>query len=463
LAALVDSDSKPGSLAGRFEKGHVMSEVFRPSYTVTDPETGEKRKRKSRRWWIRYYDPAGQRHKVKGYKDLKATQALATELEKRAQRLAAGLADPLELHAKKPLLDHLAEYVRYLGAKGDTANHVALTEMRIKSALDGCRFVRIADLQPSTVVSFLADLRRPRQSPDGKELPGKSITTANYYLTAIKGFTRWLWKDRRTTVDPLAGMSKLAHAENDVRHARRMLEPSELRELLTAARGSDKALYYLAGPDRFMIYATSIYTGFRAKELHSLNPEDFDLDGSPPTIRVQSDYSKNRKEVVQPIPRDLADALRGYLTGKPAGQPLWPGRWYRRAAEILRHDLEAAGIPYVTEAGFADFHSLRHDYVSMLTASGASPKVAQELARHSTVQLTLGRYAHTGLYDLAAAVNDAFHPSARKPISGERRRPAGHRNGRGHSSPGQAGNPVKKTWPKPWPETGCLGRQTETN
>jgi len=54
---------------------------------------------------------------------------------------------------------------------------------------------------------------------------GKSIQTANYYLTALKGFTRWLWKDRRSAADPLAGMSKLANAAADVRHARRDFAP----------------------------------------------------------------------------------------------------------------------------------------------------------------------------------------------------------------------------------------------
>ena len=53
----------------------------------------------------------------------------------------------------------------------------------------------------------------------------------------------------------------------------------------------------------------------------------------------------------------------------------------------------------------ADFHSLRHLYISRIVRSGVTPKVAQELARHSTVTLTLGRYSHAGLYDLAAAVD----------------------------------------------------------
>jgi hypothetical protein len=33
------------------------------------------------------------------------------------------------------------------------------------------------------------------------------------------------------------------------------------------------------------------------------------------------------------------------------------------------------------------------------------PKIAQTLARHSTITLTLDRYTHVGLYDLSASVN----------------------------------------------------------
>src|SRR5262249_18442171 len=52
-----------------------------------------------------------------------------------------------------------------------------------------------------------------------------------------------------------------------------------------------------------------------------------------------------------------------------------------------------------------DFHSLRHQYVSNLAAAGIHPKIAQTLARHSTITLTLDRYTHVGLYDLSASVN----------------------------------------------------------
>ena len=76
----------------------------------------------------------------------------------------------------------------------------------------------------------------------------------------------------------------------------------------------------------------------------------------------------------------------------PASQPFPVPR---RSAQMLREDLQAAGIPYEDERGRVfDFHALRHGFVSSLAAAGVEPKVAQVLARHSTMTLTLDRYTH---------------------------------------------------------------------
>jgi len=53
----------------------------------------------------------------------------------------------------------------------------------------------------------------------------------------------------------------------------------------------------------------------------------------------------------------------------------------------------------------ADFHALRHTYISRVVASGANIKVAQELARHSSPMLMLGRYAHVQLVDQTRALD----------------------------------------------------------
>jgi integrase len=265
-------------------------------------------------------------------------------------------------------------------------------------------------------MGFLAELRNK----------GKSTTTANYYLTAVKGFTRWLWKDRRTGTDPLAGLSRLANAAADIRHARRDLTPDELHWLLETTHGNDRAFRGLSGRDRFTLYATAAGTGFRVSELASLTPSSFDLDAAPPVVCVEAAYSKNRKEAIQPIATDLARVLRDYLNGKPADSSVWPGTWTEKAAKMLRSDLQAGRSAWLetfqpkaqreqmAQSDFLiyrdgsdrviDFHAFRHTYISRLIQSGASPKTAQTLARHSTVTLTLGRYAHAGLFDLTAAV-----------------------------------------------------------
>ena len=120
------------------------------------------------------------------------------------------------------------------------------------------------------------------------------------------------------------------------------------------------------------------------------------------TMRAKSDVNPT---VMQPIPADLAEALGRYLDDKPTDQTVWPGTWPARAAAMLRIDLIDAVIPYETEEGFADFHALRHSYISLLGQSGIAPKLAQELARHSDIRLTMNVYTHTALYDRAAAVD----------------------------------------------------------
>jgi len=74
---------------------------------------------------------------------------------------------------------------------------------------------------------------------------------------------------------------------------------------------------------------------------------------------------------------------------------------------------------------FADFHSLRHLFITSLGRAGVSPKMAQTLARHSDVRLTLGVYSHVSLADQTAAIGalagppgvDSSSPESRQHVS----------------------------------------------
>jgi integrase len=172
----------------------------------------------------------------------------------------------------------------------------------------------------------------------------------------------------------------------------------------------------LSGSDRYFLYLTAAGTGFRANALANLTPADFDLDA--PTVTLAARFNKSRKLKVQPLPVDVAAELRKYLAGKPTNEPVWGNSWARSSdgAEMLRRDLEAVGIPYAVEGPdgpeYADFHALRHTYLTMLGKNGVDLRTAQELAGHWKPELT-ARYSHRRLYDLAGCGQATEHRAAR--------------------------------------------------
>lgn len=205
----------------------------------------------------------------------------------------------------------------------------------------------------------------------------------------------------------------------DVRHPRRPLTPEQFGRFVDATvRG--KPFRGLTGPDRLVLYTLAGNTGFRASELGSLKPSSFRLEANPPTVTVKAAYSKHKREDVQPIRPDVAAMVRQYIAGKPAQSLLWPGNWTDCTAEMVRLDLAAASLPYQDDEGeFFDFHALRGQFISFLAASGVHPKVAQELARHSTIVLTMDYYTHKSVLDVTGALDKL--PALPAPTQPERK------------------------------------------
>ncbi|MFO0799422.1 MAG: tyrosine-type recombinase/integrase [Gemmataceae bacterium] len=434
---------------------------------------GTKYLKPSKRWYFELRDATGIVRRVKGYADLKATEQLAAESERKASRVRSGHTDPGEDHARRPLADHLTDYGTYLESKGNVPAHNRATVAKVSAILDGCGFVFPPDLDAGKVSAWLANLRRPGRLVEipvgeafsssavarmlgvsvdavrryvarhrlqtvgagrGRKLPratvqavaeqttkGAGPTTANRYTVAVRGFTRWLVKAKRIGSDPLDALPLVSTAV-DVRRARRELTADELLALLTGTRASGRTYRGLAGADRYFLYLTAAGTGFRANALANLTPADFDL--TAPVVTLPARFNKSRKTKVQPLPTDVATELRGYLDGKPTGTPVWGGSWRDTGAEMLRADLEAVGIPYAVEGPdgpeYADFHALRHTYLTLLGRHGVDLRTAQELAGHSTPLLT-ARYSHRRLHDLAGAVDKLPNlvPPPAGPTAGE--------------------------------------------
>ena len=393
---------------------------------------------------VQFYDEHGKAQRVASKcRDFDAAVQLGKQLESRAMQRREGLLDPaLERHSKaarEPIGGHIARHVQYLAAAGNTPKHVRSVERHLKAVVALAGIERLPELKSAAVLSAIASLRNP--PPEGEEQPrSASLSTLNSYLRSLKGFSRWLFRQRLTAEDALLDLG-LFNAATDRRHIRREMAAEEVQWLLDVTEQRTLPEHGAPGPTRAMCYRVAGSTGFRASELRSLTPESFDLDSTPPTCTVEAGYSKRRKRDVQPLAPAMVEPLREWLSGFEPGSRVFEGI-ARDTARMLRSDLAAARSAWVKAGGspeeqarreqadflsyrdgqghVADFHSLRVLFISRVVASGASVKEAQTLARHSTPVLTLNVYSRASLLDVAGAVEGVGEMLTRQPSRPER-------------------------------------------
>jgi integrase len=347
----------------------------------------------SKKWYVRYRDHLGKLRVKVGYADKSATQQMAARLERETAFRKEGIPVPGDVETAQAPGNYLAEYMRHLSAKSNSAAHLESTEHRIRRILDVS-----PNLEPGPVEHFLQKLRTEER---------RSIGTSNGYLGAVKAFTRWLDDHDYIRRDPLRQLRKIKSEVGQRR--RRCLNEAEFAKLV-AITEREPARWGLSGLDRAMLYLVAAYTGLRWSELHSLQPESFLGD----TVTVLAGYSKNKQTSTLPVPVAIRSRLRSWLESKSAGEPLWRRRWVddRCGAQMLRDDLAAAGIPFKTAAGVFDFHSLRGQFITNLALAGVPLVHAQRLARHSTPVLTANVYSRLTINDLAAEVAKLSAPPA---------------------------------------------------
>jgi integrase/recombinase XerD len=353
---------------------------------------------KAGKWTGWFLDEHGKQKQFAGTTDKAGTLEIARAKEAEARFVRAGLLDRRDARrrdaARETIDSHVEDYRLTLIDRADGQKHAAHVAGVLLRLLADAGVASTADLAADRIQAALGRLKAR----------GRSARTCNHALGAARAFCGWLADGNRIAEVPrgLASIPRY-NEEADRRRVRRALSRAEMGRLLAAAeQGQDVACWprrsktlavAVPGPERAALYRVAMATGFRDRELRSLAPEAFALDGDDPTVTVAAAYSKNGRAAAQPIARDVAVALRPWLAAKAPGSPVFRYPW--SAARMLRRDLEAAGIPYRSPAGVVDFHALRHSYISGLIESGVDPKTVQVLARHSTITLTIDRYSHT--------------------------------------------------------------------
>ena len=400
-----------------------VANLYKKPIWTTDRKTGQKARRRSKKWWGKYRDGSGTIRRVPLAADKGVAQMMLNDLVRRVEREEAGLVDPTEEQRKRPLVQHLADFEKYLENKGVTPKQVKESTTQIRKMLDGRKWKLIGDITASGALEFLGQLRHE----------GLSAQTYNHYLKSAKQFTRWLVRDGRAATDPLAHLSKL-NVSTDRRHDRRALTVEEFGRLIAAAEYGPP-IETILGPDRAIMYVLAAWTGFRKGEIGSLTLRSFRFDDDPPTATVAACYSKRRRQDTQILHTEVVRRLKGWLAAKADLTPddvlfpvsgRVPGGKERKTHKMMRLDLKAARKAWLGEAEtpeerqvreqsdflkyqddtglFADFHSNRHLFITSLERAQLSPKMAQTLARHSDVRLTLGVYTHVALHDQTAAI-----------------------------------------------------------
>ncbi len=376
-----------------------------------------KKTKQAATWTLELTLHNSRRARFAGMKDRRATEALGRMIAKLSEARGSGadlgrdvlrwlegipprLRDRLMAldlldrdHAARgmPLSEHLDHWTEHLRAKGTTAKQTRLLRSRCEKVFDRCGWTWWSECNARQAEQCLTELRGA----------GMSLRTSGFYRQALRQFARWMLVNRRAVENPFDALPSMNPA-TDPRHERRALTDDEVTRLLRATRAAVKR-FKMSGTERALLYETALQTGLRASELRTLTGADLDFNSL--TVTVQACYSKHRRQDTLPLRRDLAAKLAEHVQGRSPQAPVFTMPYPSAVCRMLKKDLAEAGIVYKDDAGrVADFHALRHTFVTNLVRSGAGVKTAQTLARHSTPVLTLGVYSHVGLTDTRAAV-----------------------------------------------------------
>jgi integrase len=377
-----------------------------------------------------------------GCRDETAARQVLADLERKAERVRAGLITPAEArtaeHLAGPIAEHFDAYLNALAAAGSVPLHRHNVRTYLNRLAAECGFRRLADLSREALERWLA----------AETKRGRSARSRNTHRAALVAFANWCADPSigRLSANPFKGVPK-ADEKADPRRRRRAMTEAELVRLLDIARGRPllealtvrkgkrKGERYAnvraevrerleaLGRERALMYKTLVLTGLRKNELATLTVAQLRLDGPLPHIDLDAADEKNREGNGVVVRADLADDLRAWLAERLAalqaealrcGTPI-PARLPGNAAvfnlpsavdKIFNRDLKAAGIPKRDERGRTlDVHALRMTFGTLLGRGGVSLRTAQAAMRHSDPKLTANVYTDPKLLDVHGALD----------------------------------------------------------
>ena len=287
---------------------------------------------------------------------------------KEKQQESAGIIAPKALRdaAKKPLTDHLADFIADLNAKGRDDMYIYIIEKLTIRVFRECEWKMLPEV---TVDSFTTWRSRQTMAPK----------TLNEYLDTLNGILNWMQLQGRLAANPLRSVGKVQTQGMEVR-IRRATTDIEMKRLMSCVSIEHRALYLMAA-----------YTGLRRAELESLIWADVQLDVEIPYVKARASTTKNHKDAVIWLHKDVIKALKAIM---PENTDKLSKVFDKLPSmDQFREDLKRAGIQYKDSQGRqADFHALRYKFRMSMEEANVSPRVTMALMRHSDMRLTQNTY-----------------------------------------------------------------------
>ena len=291
--------------------------------------------------------------------------------------------------------DYLATYLDYLTVERGASPHTLDAYRRDLRRFIGFMTERgredIGTVTPEDVLAFIAYLR-------GLDLSANSV---NRSLAAIRGFYRFLSKERKTLASPV---DRLATGKTW------MLLPNVLSihdiDRLLAQPGMNSPAAMRDSAILEMLYAT----GLRVTELIELTVHGIDWQAGFVVV-----MGKGRKERVTPMSRTAYDLLRRYV--EEARGALLKGRMSnslfvnKSGGKFTRQGLWKLVKKYARAAGMEEKvhpHTFRHTYATHLLEGGADLRAVQVMLGHADIATTQ-IYTHI-TRDRLKSVHKRFHP-----------------------------------------------------
>jgi len=285
------------------------------------------------------------------------------------------------------------------------------------------------NVSPHTLRNYLSDLKQFEEFLDQrakenaeKKIPLEAVTvhvvraylaslskhnrksSIGRKLAALKGFFRYLLREKKLQSDPLAWIS----TPKQEKPLPAFLSVDDVFLLLGGIQGDG----LLTIRDRAVL-ETLYSTGVRVSELVGVDWNDVDFQLG--IIRV---VGKGSKERIVPIGEVALKALRNYgdeqaIKWGRAAKGETPVFLNHRGGRITTRSVGRVVEKYLKAAGIAvrmGPHGLRHSFATHLLNGGADLRVIQELLGHASLSTTQ-RYTHLNL-DQLTAVYDKAHPRA---------------------------------------------------